>query len=110
MARAFLGEMELLILLAVTRLGDDAYGVPIARELLNLAGRDVAVGSIYAALDRLEQKNFVTSALGEPTAARGGRAKRYFHVTPSGLRAIIGTRAALTRMWNGIALPEGAGL
>jgi PadR family transcriptional regulator PadR len=81
--RNYLGEMELMVLLAVVRLGDEAYGVPISKELLILAGREVALGSIYAALDRLEQKGFVTSSLGDPTPERGGRAKRYFRVTPT---------------------------
>jgi DNA-binding PadR family transcriptional regulator len=105
--RSYLGEMELMVLLAVVRLGDDAYGVPISQELLNLAGREVALGSIYAALDRLEEKNFVNSSLGDPTPERGGRAKRYFRVTPAGMRAITMTRTALTNLWSGIPLVEG---
>jgi PadR family transcriptional regulator PadR len=105
--RTFLGEMELMVLLAVARLGDDAYGVPISKELLNLAGREVALGSIYAALDRIEHKGFVTSSLGDPTPERGGRAKRYFRVTTSGVRALKTTRAALTNLWSGIPLLEG---
>ena len=102
--RSYLGEMELMVLLAVVRLGDGAYGVPIAHELLTLAGREVAFGSIYAALDRLEQKGLVTSLLGDPTPERGGRAKRYFHVTPAGVRALTMTRTALTNLWSGIPL------
>ena len=105
--RSYLGEMELMVLLAVVRLGDDAYGVPISKELLNLAGREVALGSIYAALDRIEQKGFVTSVLGDPTPERGGRAKRYFQVTPAGVRALRTTRTALTNLWSGIPLVEG---
>lgn len=105
--RSYLGEMELMVLLAVVRLGDDAYGVPISKELLVLAGREIALGSIYAALDRLEQKSFVTSLLGDPTPERGGRAKRYFRVTPTGLRALEMTRSALTNLWSGIPLLEG---
>ena len=105
--RSYLGEMELMVLLTLMRLGDEAYGVPISKELLNLAGREVALGSIYAALDRLEQKGFVTSSLGESTPERGGRAKRYFCVTPAGLRAVKMTRKALTNLWSGIPLLEG---
>jgi DNA-binding PadR family transcriptional regulator len=105
--RSYLGELELMVLLALVRLGDDAYGVPIADELLHLAGREVALGSIYAALDRLERKAFVTSLLGEPTPERGGRAKRYFRITPAGVRALRMTRKALTNLWNGIPLLEG---
>ena len=89
------------------RLGDDDYGVPISKELLILAGREVALGSIYAALDRLEQKGFVTSLLGAPTPERGGRAKRYFRVTPPGLRALRMTRTALINLWSGIPQVEG---
>jgi DNA-binding PadR family transcriptional regulator len=105
--RSYLGEMELMVLLAIVRLGDDAYGVPISKELLNLAGRDVALGSIYAALDRIQQKGLVTSVLGDPTPERGGRAKRYFHITSAGLKALRMTRTALTNLWSGVPLLEG---
>jgi DNA-binding PadR family transcriptional regulator len=91
-----------MILLTVIRLGDDAYGVTISKELLDITGRDVALGSVYAALDRLEQKEFVSSALGDPTPARGGRAKRYFHVTAKGLREAKITKKALISLWRGI--------
>lgn len=105
--RSYLGEMELMVLLAVVRLEDDAYGVPVSEELRKLTGREVALGSIYAALDRLEAKGFVTSSLGDPTPERGGRAKRYFYVTPAGIRALRSTRTALTNLWSGIPLLEG---
>ena len=105
--RSYLGEMELMVLLAVVRLSDEAYGVPISKELVTLAGREVALGSIYAALDRLERKNFVTSLLGDPTPERGGRAKRYFRVTPMGVRELRITRTALINLWSGIPLLEG---
>jgi DNA-binding PadR family transcriptional regulator len=97
----------MMVLLAVLRLGDEAYGVPISKELLSLAGREVALGSIYAALDRIEQKGCVTSSLGDPTPERGGRAKRYFRVTPAGVRALRTTRTALTNLWTGLPLLEG---
>jgi PadR family transcriptional regulator PadR len=106
-SRSYLGEFELMILLAVIRLGDDAYGVPISKELLETTGREVALGSVYAALDRLEEKGLVTSALGDPTPARGGRAKRYFHVTSRGMREVKITRTALIRLWRGIPQLEG---
>jgi PadR family transcriptional regulator PadR len=105
--RSYLGEMELMVLLAVVRLGDDAYGVPISKELLALAGREIALGSIYAALDRIERKGFVASVLGDPTPERGGRAKRYFRVTPAGIQALKTTRKALTSLWSGIPLLGG---
>ncbi len=104
--RAFLGEMELMVLLALVRLGDEAYGVTISRELLTLAEREVALGSIYAALERLEEKGLAVSQLGEPTKERGGRAKRYFAVTPSGLETIRMTRQALTNLWSGVPVVE----
>jgi PadR family transcriptional regulator PadR len=69
----YLGEFELILLLTILRLGDDAYGVPLTRELSVVRGRDVAVGSVYAALDRLELKGLVASSLGESSPERGGR-------------------------------------
>ena len=108
--RGYLGEMELMVLLAVVRLGDEAYGVPVSKELLILAKREVSVGSIYAALERLERKGFVSSSVGDPTPERGGRAKRYFRATPNGVRALKTTRAALTKLWSGIPLLKGGNL
>jgi len=105
--RIYLGEMELMVLLAVVRLGDGAYGVPISKELLELAGRELAFGSIYAALDRMQRKGFVSSVLGDSTPERGGRAKRYFRATPAGIRALKTTRTALMNLWSGIPLLEG---
>ena len=105
--RAYLGELELMVLLALVRLGDEAYGVPISKELHDLAGREVALGSVYAALDRLERKRFVSSTMGDPTPERGGRAKRYLRVTRAGLKALSKTRAALTNLWRGVPLLEG---
>ena len=102
MAREFLTEYELMILLAILRVGDDAYGVRIAREIERTAGRSIVLGAVYATLDRLEANGLVTSALGEPTAERGGRAKRYFEVTRDGLRAVRQAQRALTALWRGI--------
>jgi DNA-binding PadR family transcriptional regulator len=106
-SRSYLGEFELMILLAVIRLGDDAYGVPISKELLDTTGRDVALGSVYAALDRLEQKELVSSTLGDPTPARGGRAKRYFRVTSKGIREAKMCKKALIRLWRGVPQMQG---
>lgn len=100
--RSYLGEFELMILLALIRVGDDAYGVPIAKELLNTTGREVALGSVYAALDRLEEKDLVSSTLGDPTPERGGRAKRYFRITKKGMREVQAARTALTNLWRGL--------
>ncbi len=102
--RAYLGELELMLLLAVIRLGDDAYGVPIARELETLRGREVSVGSVYASLERLELKGLVASSLGNPTPERGGKAKRFFRITREGLNQVHETRRVLTRLWQ--SLPE----
>ena len=99
---SYLGEFELMLLLVVTHLGDEAYGVPIARELEAYRGRDVSVGSVYAALERLESKGLVTSSLGDPTPERGGKAKRYFRITREGLRQVRETRRVLTRLWQTI--------
>jgi DNA-binding PadR family transcriptional regulator len=101
------GDLELLILLALIRLGPEAYGVSIAREIEEKRKRPVALGSIYAALDRLHAKGFVTSTLGEATPERGGRAKRYFRVTAAGLREARAIRQALIGMWQGIPELEG---
>jgi PadR family transcriptional regulator PadR len=97
---SYLGEFELMILLTILRLGDDVYGVPLSKELSLLRGRDVALGSVYAALDRLELKGLIASTLGESTPERGGRAKRYFRVTKQGLRAVRETRRVLNKLWK----------
>lgn len=102
--RGYLGEFELMLLLAVIHLGEDAYGVLISRELELHRKRTVSVGSVYAALERLEDKGLVISSLGEPTPERGGKAKRFFHVTREGLRQIRETRRVLTGLWS--AAPE----
>lgn len=99
--------LDLLILLALIRLGDDAYGVPIAREIETRGKRSVALGTVYAALERLEERGLVRSKIGEATPERGGRAKRYFHITPKGLRETQASRAALIGMWQGIPELEG---
>jgi PadR family transcriptional regulator, regulatory protein PadR len=104
--RSYLGEFELMILLAVIHLDDEAYGVPIARELEAHRGRDVSVGSVYAALERLETKGLVASTLGDPTPERGGKAKRYFRVTREGLRQVHETRRVLSRLWQTLPDPK----
>ena len=102
MARHLLTDFELMVLLAILRVGDEAYGVPIADEIERTAGRTVAVPGLYVALDRLERRGAVTSELGEPTPIRGGRAKRVFRVTPEGLKAIKQTRRAFVALWTGV--------
>ena len=102
MAPTLLTDFELMILLAVLRAGDEAYGVIIAREIETTAKRSVLLGAVYAALERLERNGLIVSKLGEPTATRGGRAKRFFRVTPQGLRAIKDTRRALVALWSDV--------
>jgi len=96
-----LNDFELVLLLAALRV-DEAYGVQIAREVERTTGRRVLMGAAYTALDRLEQRGLVSSRLGDPTPERGGRAKRYFRVTPRGLEAIKDTRRALETLWTGV--------
>jgi len=107
MPRQHLTDFELMILLAVLRVGEDAYGVPIAREIEETGGRPVLLGAVYAALDRLEDHGLVTSRMGEPTSERGGKAKRYFTVTARGLRAVQETQRALTALSKGISVLKG---
>jgi DNA-binding PadR family transcriptional regulator len=104
--KRLLTDFELMAMLAVLRLREDAYGVPIAREL-EAAGRRVTLGAIYLALDRLEGRGLLASALGDATAQRGGRAKRYFRLTAHGLRAVRATQRAFVTMWQGIPELDG---
>ena len=102
MPRNLLTDFELMILLATLRAGEEAYGVQIAREIEATGGRNVLLGAVYAALERLERNGLMGSRLGEPTGERGGRAKRFFRVTPRGLRAVKETQRALVSLWDGI--------
>jgi DNA-binding PadR family transcriptional regulator len=96
------------VLLALIRAGDDAaYGVPIANAIAESTGKRVILASVYNTLERLEQKGLVTSSFGEPTAERGGRAKRYFSITRAGLREVRAAKKALTVLWRGIPVHEG---
>src|SRR5437868_4669814 len=97
-----LGEFEHIVLLAILRLDDKAYGVTIRGELAERAGREVAPGALYTTLDRLEDKGLVESRLGDPTAERGGRARRYYSVTTNGLRAIAAAQRALRSLMEGL--------
>jgi DNA-binding PadR family transcriptional regulator len=104
---SYLGEFELLVMLTVIRLGDDAYGVPVSREIERQTGRSVAFGTVYATLERLQKKGFVTSSLGDATPERGGRAKRYFQATTAGLRTVRETKQSLIRLWRGLRELQG---
>ena len=107
MSRESLGHFELLVLLALMRQGDDAYGVPIARAIEESTGKAVILASVYNTLERLEEKGLIRSAVGQPTAERGGRAKRYFSITTAGLRDVRAAKKALTTLWRGIPVHEG---
>jgi DNA-binding PadR family transcriptional regulator len=99
--RDHLGEFEFIVILALLRLGQDAYGVVVAREIERRCGRGVSLGSLYATLERLESHGLVSSALGEATPERGGRAKRYFQVTSIGMEKLRESQRALCSMWEG---------
>ncbi len=100
----FLGEFEQLVLLSVARLGEAAYGVRIQAEIANRSQRHVAIGSVYAALDRMERKGLLSSLLGEPTPERGGRAKRYYRLDPLGLDSLRQSRETLESFWEDLDL------
>jgi PadR family transcriptional regulator, regulatory protein PadR len=104
--RDFLGEFEHVVLLALLRLGNNAYGVMLRREIKSSIDRDVSIGAIYATLDRLEAKGYVTSHLGDPTPERGGRSKRYFRVSGKGIAAVHRTHRALRNMAAGVRTLE----
>ena len=99
-----LGEFEQVVLLAILRLGDDAYGVTIRREIAECTEREPAPGALYTTLDRLEEKGLVASKYGDPTPERGGRAKRYFTVTARGVRAVARAQRAYQRLLKGLVV------
>lgn len=105
--RDYLGEFEHIIILALLRLNDRAYGVTVRHEIEARTRREVSIGAIYATLDRLEEKGYVKSRLGEPTPERGGRSKRFYHVTAKGVAAVNRTHRALKNMTDGLNLVEG---
>lgn len=107
MSRESLGHFELLVLLGLLRQGDEAYGVPIAQAIEESTGKPVILASVYNTLERLEEKGLVQSTVGLPTPERGGRAKRYFSITTSGLREVRAAKKALTMLWRGIPVHEG---
>lgn len=109
MSENILGELEQVVLLAVLRLGDDAYSGAIQAELDARAGRSVSLGTLYVTLSRMERKGLVSSELGDPTPVRGGRPKRYYRETDDGIAALQRARRALDRLWSGVDLPSGGG-
>ena len=98
-----LGSLELATLLAVARLGDDAYGLAVRNDLSERADRDYAVGAIYTTLQRLEDKGLLASRASEPLPVRGGRSRRLFRITGAGARAIRDAERQTASMWSGVA-------
>ena len=97
-----LGSLEHIVLLAVMRLGANAYGMTVRREIESATGRDLSIGAVYATLVRLQSKGFINSFAGEPTAERGGRAKRYFRMTGAGQGALRNTHEIIQKMSAGL--------
>ena len=97
-----LGEFEHVVLLAVLRLADEAYAVPIIDEIERCTGRSISRGSVYITLDRLETKGYLRSWLADPTPERGGRAKRYYALRPRAMAALRDSRRALVALWRGL--------
>jgi DNA-binding PadR family transcriptional regulator len=97
-----LGALEHILLLAVMRLGTNAYGMTVRREIESVTGRDISIGAVYATLARLESKGFIRAYAGEPTAERGGRAKRYFVMTANGKGALRNTHETIRNMSAGL--------
>lgn len=102
--RDYLGEFEHIIVLALLRLEDRAYGVTVRQEIESRTSREVSIGAVYATLERLETKGYVKSHRGDPTPERGGRSKRFFRVTPRGVAAVNRTQRALQSMTEGLDL------
>ena len=101
----YLGAFEELVLLAVAGVGADAYGITVQERVERDAGRSVSLGAVYAALDRLEEKKFVVSWLGDTGPFRGGRRKRHFSITPAGHTALRDMRRIRERMWRAVEAP-----
>jgi PadR family transcriptional regulator, regulatory protein PadR len=100
--REHLGQLELMVLFAVIQPGKESYGVQISRAIAEQSGREVALASVYAALERLEKKGLVTSELGTPSAERGGKARTYFQPTAAGLTEARNTHDTLQRLATGL--------
>lgn len=105
MADTSLGEFEQIVLLAILRLEERAYGVTIRQEIADKTGRDPSPGALYTTLARLEEKGMLRSRLGEPTRDRGGRAKRFVRLTPAGLEALARAQRAYQNLLHGVPLP-----
>jgi PadR family transcriptional regulator, regulatory protein PadR len=105
--REYLSQVELMVLLAVMSPASEAYGVVIARDIAQKSGREIALASVYAALERLERKGLVKSSLGAPTAERGGKARTYYKATASGTQEACQAHATLLRLSAGVPALKG---
>ena len=104
----FLGEFEQVVLLVVARLEGGAYGMAIRQVIEERTSHDVAIGSVYSALDRMEKKGLVVSEVGEPTPERGGRAKRFYRLRRPGVIALTRSRETYAQLWEGLELDREA--
>jgi PadR family transcriptional regulator, regulatory protein PadR len=102
-----LSNFELMVMLAIIRIGDEAYGVSVSNEIEETTGTEVLLGSVYDALARLEAKGLIISTLGEATPERGGRAKRHFRATSRGIRLVRDTQQSLVKLWKGVPQLKG---
>jgi DNA-binding PadR family transcriptional regulator len=102
-----LGTFEQAVLLSILRLGEDAYGRAILRQVQTSLARSVVAGAVYTTLDRLEQRGFVASRLAPGTAIRGGRARRYYIIAAAGNRVLADAQKTMAKMWQGVKLPVG---
>jgi PadR family transcriptional regulator, regulatory protein PadR len=100
-----LGAFEQAVLLSIIRLGEDAYGRAILKEVQERLEREVAAGAVHATLERLQAKGLIASRLGPGTEIRGGRARRFYRLQPAGLRALNDARAAIDNIWHGLSWP-----
>ncbi|MCZ6915493.1 MAG: PadR family transcriptional regulator [Gemmatimonadetes bacterium] len=102
--RDYLGEFELVVMLGLARLDEEAYGMTIFEEIHEVTGRDLSIPAVYVTLNRLEKKGYVSSRTGESTVQRGGRAKKYYRLTPDGTAALEASQNMLDLLWQGVRL------
>jgi DNA-binding PadR family transcriptional regulator len=100
-----LGIFEQAVLLAIYRLGEDAYGRAVLKEVQERLERDIAVGAVHATLNRLTSKGLVASRVAPGTPVRGGRARRFYRIQPKGLLALNDARATVDSLWYGLRWP-----
>lgn len=104
--RDYLGEFEMVVMLSLLHLGDDAYGMTIRLDIEERTGRSVSIGAVYTTLRRLRRKGYVSSQLGTPSPSRGGRAKKYFRLEPEGMEALERSREMFARLWKDVPEPS----